>query len=169
MMPEMDGIETCTELRQLPALEQTIIVFLSARSEDYSQLAGYNAGADDYLVKPIKPKILVSKIKALLRLQKSKEEPEVLELSKFTINKNDYTVKYKNEEVVLPKKEFDLMYLLASDPKKVFKREEILEKVWGNEVIVGGRTIDVHIRKLRERFGAKSFKTIKGVGYKFIN
>lgn len=167
MMPEMDGIEACESIRKLPELENTIITFLTARSEDYSQLAGFDAGADDYIAKPIKPKILVSKVKALLRRLKEKEEKsDTLNVNGIEINREEYKIVKNGQEIILPRKEFELFYLLASKPGKVFKREEILDKVWGNEVIVGGRTIDVHIRKLREKIGDDFFKTIKGVGYK---
>lgn len=167
MMPEMDGIEACGNIRKIPELENTIITFLTARSEDYSQLAGFDAGADDYIAKPIKPKILVSKVKALLRRLKEKEEKkDVLNVNGIEINREEYKIVKEGQEIILPKKEFELFYLLATKPGKVFTREEILDKVWGNEVIVGGRTIDVHIRKLREKLGDDFFKTIKGVGYK---
>lgn len=167
MMPEMDGIEACEHIRKIPELQQTIITFLTARSEDYSQVAGFDAGADDYIAKPIKPKVLVSKIKALLRRFKEDEmQGDVLKVGDIEINRESYKIIKDGEEIILPRKEFELFYLLASKPGKVFKREEILDKVWGNEVIVGGRTIDVHIRKLREKIGDDWFKTIKGVGYK---
>lgn len=171
MMPEMDGIEACERIRKVPELSDTIITFLTARGEDYSQVAGFEAGADDYITKPIKPKVLVSKVKALLRRYKDVEEltSEVLNIGNLTIDREAYKIILKGKEIVLPRKEFELLSLLTSKPGKVFKREEILDKVWGNEVIVGGRTIDVHIRKLREKIGDKSFKTVKGVGYKFVN
>ena len=170
MMPEMDGIEACEKIRKNPDLSDTIITFLTARGEDYSQMAGFEAGADDYITKPIKPKVLVSKVKALLRRLKEEEKPdEVLKIGNLTINREEYKITIKGEELVLPRKEFELLSLLATKPNKVFKREEILDKVWGNEVVVGGRTIDVHIRKLREKIGDKKFKTIKGVGYKFVD
>ncbi|WP_396155712.1 response regulator transcription factor [Flavobacterium sp.] len=167
MMPEMDGMEACENIRKLPELSNVIIAFLTARSEDYSQVAGFDAGADDYITKPIKPKLLVSKVKALLRRLKSDEHTsETLNVGGIEINREEYKIIKDNQAIVLPRKEFELFYLLASKPGKVFKREEILDKVWGNEVIVGGRTIDVHIRKLREKIGDDLFKTIKGVGYK---
>lgn len=167
MMPEMDGIEACENLRKIPELKRTIITFLTARGEDYSQVAGFDSGADDYITKPIKPKLLVSKVKALLRRVKE-EQPinDVLNVGNIEINREEYKIVSDGKEIILPRKEFELFYLLASKPGKVFKREEILDKVWGNEVIVGGRTIDVHIRKLREKIGDELFKTIKGVGYK---
>jgi|TARA_B110001452_G_scaffold195792_1_gene165796 two-component system alkaline phosphatase synthesis response regulator PhoP len=170
MMPEMDGIEACEQIRAFPELKGTIITFLTARGEDYSQLAGFEAGADDYITKPIKPKILVSKIKALLRRLNEAtpmDDSELIKVGDLTIDRDAYKIIYKGNELVLPRKEFELLSLLASKPGKVFKRDEILDKVWGNEVVVGGRTIDVHIRKLREKIGDDSFKTIKGVGYKF--
>jgi len=167
MMPEMDGMEACENIRKLPELSNVIITFLTARSEDYSQVAGFDAGADDYITKPIKPKLLVSKVKALLRRLKEEEQnSETLNVGGIEINREEYKIVQDGKEIVLPRKEFELFYLLASKPGKVFKREEILDKVWGNEVIVGGRTIDVHIRKLREKIGEDLFKTIKGVGYK---
>lgn len=168
MMPEMDGMEACENIRKIPELQNTIITFLTARSEDYSQVAGFDAGADDYITKPIKPKLLVSKVKALLRrLKDDTVTNENITVGEIIINREEYKIIMEDREVVLPRKEFELFYLLASKPGKVFKREEILDKVWGNEVIVGGRTIDVHIRKLREKIGEDLFKTIKGVGYKF--
>ena len=168
MMPEMDGMEACENIRKLPELSNVIIAFLTARSEDYSQVAGFDAGADDYIPKPIKPKLLVRKVKALLRrLKNDALSSETLNVGGIEINREEYKIFKDSIEIVLPRKEFELFYLLASKPGKVFKREEILDKVWGNEVIVGGRTIDVHIRKLREKIGEDFFKTIKGVGYKF--
>ena len=170
MMPEMDGIEACEQIRKIPDLSETIITFLTARGEDYSQVAGFDAGADDYITKPIKPKVLVSKVKALLRRIKDEEVTDfIMKVGGLIINREEYIITHKGQEIVLPRKEFELLSLLASKPGKVFKREEILDKVWGNEVVVGGRTIDVHIRKLREKIGDKSFKTIKGVGYKFVD
>ena len=170
MMPEMDGIEACEIIRNTKGLENTIITFLTARGEDYSQVAGFDAGADDYITKPIKPKLLVSKIKALLRrLSEEKSQSEdILKVGNIEINREEYKVINKGKEIILPRKEFELLALLASKPDKVFKREVILDKVWGQEVVVGGRTIDVHIRKLREKIGDNHFKTVKGVGYKFV-
>jgi two-component system alkaline phosphatase synthesis response regulator PhoP len=170
MMPEMDGIEACEHLRKLPELNHTLITFLTARGEDYSQVAGFEAGADDYITKPIKPKVLVSKVKALLRRLEHEAEgaPKILKAGNLIINRDEYKITFKGKEIILPRKEFELLSLLASKPGKVFKRDEILDTVWGNEVIVGGRTIDVHIRKLREKIGDKNFKTVKGVGYKFV-
>ncbi len=171
MMPEMDGIEACERIREQSDLSETIITFLTARGEDYSQVAGFDAGADDYIAKPIKPKVLVSKVKALLRRLKSDETATdaIVKIGDLVIYKEEYRIVNKGEEITLPRKEFELLSLLSSKPGKVFKREEILDKVWGNEVVVGGRTIDVHIRKLREKIGDKSFKTVKGVGYKFVD
>ena len=167
MMPVMDGMEACEQIRLLPELQNVIITFLSARNEDYSQLAGFEAGADDYIAKPIKPKILVSKVKGLLRrLKDQKDGNATLNVAGLEINREEYKVIHEGRELLLPRKEFELLYLLASKPGKVFKREEILDSVWGNEVVVGGRTIDVHIRKLREKMGDNLFTTIKGVGYK---
>lgn len=170
MMPEMDGIEACEIIRSTPGLENTIITFLTARGEDYSQVAGFDAGADDYITKPIKPKVLVSKVKALLRrLKEEKADVEdIVTVGNIVINREEYKIVNNGEEIVLPRKEFELLSLLTSKPSKVFKREVILDKVWGNEVVVGGRTIDVHIRKLREKIGDHHFKTVKGVGYKFV-
>jgi len=167
MMPEMDGMEACEKIRDMPELSNVIITFLTARSEDYSQVVGFEAGADDYITKPIKPKLLVSKVKALLRRLKSNDiNAETLNVGGIEINREEYKIIKDNKEIVLPRKEFELFYLLASKPGKVFKREEILDKVWGTEVVVGGMTIDVHIRKLREKIDEDIFKTIKGVGYK---
>lgn len=169
MMPEMDGIEACEQIRGIPDLKDTIITFLTARGEDYSQVAGFEAGADDYITKPIKPKVLLSKVKALLRRLKQEGKNEnINKYGNLTIDRDEYKIILSGNEIILPRKEFELLSLLTSKPGKVFKREEILDKVWGNEVVVGGRTIDVHIRKLREKIGDNSFKTVKGVGYKFV-
>jgi len=169
MMPVMDGVEACEKLRAIPQLSETVITFLTARGEDYSQVAGFEAGADDYITKPIKPKLLVSKVKALLRRFKEPEESlEVVTIGDLIINREEYKIIKNSEEINLPRKEFELLALLASKPGKVFKRDSILKHVWGNDVIVGGRTIDVHIRKLREKIGDERFKTVKGVGYKFV-
>lgn len=168
MMPKMNGIEACEQIRKFPELSQTVIAFLTARSEDYSQLAGFEAGADDYITKPIKPKVLVSKVKALLRRFAEKESSSMLKIRDLVIDRDAYKITYKNNEILLPRKEFELLWLLTSQPGKVFKREEILDKVWGSEVVVGDRTIDVHIRKLREKITDDYFKAVKGVGYKFV-
>ena len=162
MMPEMDGIEACERLRKLPELNHSIITFLTARGEDYSQVAGFDAGADDYITKPVKPKVLVSKVKALLRrLSSGAADNNQIELDGLIIDRDEYKVICNGNEMVLPRKEFELLSLLATKPGKVYKREEILDEVWGNEVVVGGRTIDVHIRKLREKIGDDKFKTIE--------
>ncbi|MCZ4317530.1 response regulator transcription factor [Aequorivita viscosa] len=168
MMPKMDGMEACENIRNIPELSETVITFLTARGEDYSQMAGFEAGADDYITKPIKPKVLVSKVKALLRRFKKEAENDKIKLGNLTINREEYKIMLGKKELILPRKEFELLALLASKPGKVFKREEILDNIWGNDVIVGGRTIDVHIRKLREKIGDDRFKTVKGVGYKFV-
>ena len=168
MMPDMDGIETCERMRAIPKLTNTIITFLTARSEDYSQIAGLEAGADDYITKPIRPKVLLSRVKALLRRRVVSDDfSNILELGDIIIDKEKHTVLYKNLQVELAKKEFKLLELLTSKPGKVFTRQEILENVWGSEVVVGDRTIDVHIRKLREKINDQYIKTVKGVGYKF--
>jgi len=170
MMPEMDGIEACEKIRATKGLENVLITFFTARSEDYSQMAGFDVGADDYITKPIKPKVLISKIKALLRRvdDVSSTESEQIKIGEFIIDREEYVIVKNGEKLSLPRKEFELFALLASKPGKVFKRDDILNQVWGNEVVVGGRTIDVHIRKLREKLGDDNFKTIKGVGYKFV-
>ena len=169
MMPEKDGIETCQELRKIKELQKTLIVFLSARSEEFSQLAGFQAGANDYIVKLIKPKILTSKVNALLQLTSQvSDNTKLIEIGDLIIDKDNFRVSKAGQQFLLPKKEFDLLYLLASNTEKVFKREEILEKVWGNDVIVGERTIDVHIRRLREKLGINTIQTLKGIGYKLI-
>lgn len=169
MMPKMDGIEACEKIRKIKPLENVLISFLTARGEDYSQVAGFEAGADDYITKPIKPKVLVSKVKSLLRRLKNVQEAETsTKIGDIIINREEYLVYKSGVKITLPRKEFELFSLLTSKPGKVFKRDAILDAVWGNEVIVGGRTIDVHIRKLREKIGDNFFKTVKGVGYKFV-
>lgn len=170
MMPEMDGIEACEKIRATKGLENVLITFFTARSEDYSQMAGFDVGADDYITKPIKPKVLISKIKALLRRvdDVANSDSEKVKIGEFIIDREEYVIVKNGEKMSLPRKEFELFALLASKPGKVFKRDDILNQVWGNEVVVGGRTIDVHIRKLREKLGDDHFKTIKGVGYKFV-
>ena len=168
MMPVMDGIEACENLRKDNRFEDTIIMFLSARSEDYSHVAAFDVGADDYVNKPIKPKVLNSKVSALLRRFTKNEANTNIVHGDLTINLDEYKVILKGEKMFFPRKEFELLRLLASKPDKVFKREKIMEAVWGNDVVVGDRTIDVHIRKLREKMGNAYFKTIKGVGYKFV-
>ena len=170
MMPKMDGIQACENLRANEKFNDTIIMFLTARGEDFSHVAAYEAGADDYVTKPVKPKILISKVKGLLRRFKKVTDNDItiIELNDIIIDKEKYKVNISGNNLDLPRKEFELLYLLASKPDKVFKREKIMENVWGGEVVVGDRTIDVHIRKLREKLGDKYIKTIKGVGYKFV-
>ena len=165
----MDGIETCERLRMDKRFENTVILFLSARGEDYSQVAAFESGADDYVTKPIKPRIFNSKVKAMLRRFLKDDVGDSLVLGDMEINVEEYKVIQKGDEITLPRKEFELLYLLASKPGKVFKRLKIMESVWGSDVVVGDRTIDVHIRKLREKLGDDYFKTVKGVGYKFVN
>ena len=167
MMPEMDGMEACRVIRETPGLKNTLITFLTARNEDYSQIAGFEAGADDYIAKPIRPRLLVSKIRAMMRRNITSEISEQVSLGPIQIDKEKYLVIKEGESIQLPKKEFELLLLLSSAPGRVFTRENILNTIWGNDVIVGDRTIDVHIRKLREKLGDDLFKTIKGVGYKF--
>jgi two-component system alkaline phosphatase synthesis response regulator PhoP len=169
MMPGMDGIETCRELREIPGLKNCMIAFLTARNEDYSQIAGFDVGADDYINKPIKPRVLISRIKALLRRGTNSEPTKVdkIDTGGIKIDRERYVIVKDDIEISLPKKEFELLALLASKPGKVFTREVILEKVWGGDVVVGDRTIDVHVRKLREKIGEDFIKTIKGIGYKF--
>ena len=170
MMPIMDGIAACEKLRSDDKFNDTIIMFLTARGEDYSHVAAYDAGADDYVTKPVKPKVLVSKVKGLLRRLKKVIANDINEIvfDNIKIDREKYKVYMSDKVLNLPRKEFELLYLLASKPDKVFKREKIMETVWGSEVVVGDRTIDVHIRKLREKVGDKYFKTVKGVGYKFV-
>ena len=167
-MPDMDGITTCEKIREIPSLKETVVTFLTARSEDYSQIAGFEAGADDYITKPIRPKVLVSRVKALLKRRGiTMDTNAIIELGDIVIDKEKHLTTYKGQEVIFAKKEFKLLKLLISKPGKVFTREEILEKVWGSDIIVGDRTIDVHIRKLREKLADHYIKTVKGVGYKF--
>ena len=168
MMPEMDGIETCRELRDIPFLKNTVISFLTARNEDYSQIAGFEVGADDYITKPIRPRVLTSRIKALLRRKPNQSlEKDAIALDGIQIDRVKYIVTKEGKRIDLRKKEFELLALLVEKPGKVFTRDEILNTVWGNDIIVGDRTIDVHINKLREKVGEKYIRTIKGVGYKF--
>lgn len=170
MMPNLDGISACEQIRRNPKLQTTVIMFLSARGEDFSYVAAFDAGADDYVTKPIKPKVLISKVKGLLRRFKNAEStPSIIDLGDLVIDREEYAVTLKGNSFSLPRKEFELLYLLASRPGKVHKREKIMEKIWGSDVVVGDRTIDVHIRKLREKVGDQYFKTVKGVGYKFEN
>lgn len=174
MMPEMDGIETCEILRQDKKFKNTIITFLTARGEDYSQIAGFDAGADDYITKPVKPKVMVSRIKALLKRfhivnEDEKGEDLIIKQANLIIDRERYLVIKDGKELNLPKKEFELLVMLISKPDRVFTRDEIFSAVWGDNIIVGDRTIDVHIRKLREKIGDEHIKTIKGVGYKFVD
>ena len=174
MMPEMDGISACEEIRKIPSLNNTLIAFLTARGEDYSQIAGFEAGADDYITKPVRPKVLISRVKALLKRTGEgspvtySEKTGTMMIGNLLIDKERYLIKIGNEEMILPRKEFELLSLLVSKPSKVFTREEIYSTVWGENVVVGDRTIDVHIRKLREKIGNDHIKTLKGVGYKFV-
>tara|TARA_B100001758_G_scaffold157273_1_gene135551 strand:- start:2061 stop:2735 length:675 start_codon:yes stop_codon:yes gene_type:complete len=166
MMPKMDGITACTELREIPELKDVLILFLTARSEEYSELAGFDAGADDYVTKPIKPKLLISRIKALLKRNKKKDYDRYIKISDIEIDKDKHLLLFKEEEIHLAKKEFNLLYYLMTIPGKVFTREEIISEIW-KDAVVGDRTIDVHVRKIREKIGSHHIKTIKGVGYKF--
>ncbi|MEI8005012.1 MAG: response regulator transcription factor [Bacteroidota bacterium] len=168
MMPGLDGIETCNQLRLMPGMQNALIIFLTARGEDYSQIAGFEAGADDYITKPIKPKVLVSRIQALLRRFRS--IPELsgkIVTSEFLVDQDRYLVVKDGREIILARKEFEILQLLVSRPNKVFTREEIFTRIWGEDVIVGDRTIDVHIRRIREKVGTDRIRTIKGVGYKY--
>jgi two-component system alkaline phosphatase synthesis response regulator PhoP len=168
MMPEMDGMETCYQMRNIPSLKNTLIAFLTARGEDYSQIAGFDAGADDYITKPVKPRVLISKVKAILRRKGgSAAEEQDIEVGNISIDRERYLIKKEGEEINLPKKEFELLSLLMGKPGRVYTREVIMNSIWGGEVVVGDRTIDVHIRKLREKLGDEYIKTVKGVGYKF--
>lgn len=175
MMPEMDGIAACEEIRRIPSLQNVVIAFLTARGEDYSQIAGFEAGADDYITKPIRPKVLVSRVKALLKrtgggimTEQAVENSTTITIGNLVIDKERYLINSEGVEMVLPRKEFELLSLLVSKPGKVFTREEIYYSVWGDNVVVGDRTIDVHIRKLREKIGNDHIKTLKGIGYKFV-
>lgn len=168
MMPEMDGVETCIEMRKRPELRNTIIAFLTARNEDYSQVAGFDAGGDDYIAKPIRPRVLVSKVKALLR-RHDRAGDAAQNTGHIVLDRDKYLVMCNGEALELPKKEFELLSLLASGAERVFTREQILDKVWGSDVIVGDRTVDVHIRRLREKIGAEHIRTVKGIGYKYID
>ena len=168
MMPEMDGIEACANLREIESLSKSMIIFLSARGEDFTQIAAFDAGADDYINKPVKPKILLKKISSISRriLSENNNTSNII-VGSLVIDRESYSVTLDKDEIALPRKEFELLYLLASKPGKVLTRDKIMFKVWGTQVVVGDRTIDVHVRKLREKIGEKYIKTIKGVGYKF--
>jgi two-component system, OmpR family, alkaline phosphatase synthesis response regulator PhoP len=175
MMPEMDGIAACEEIRKIPELKNTVIAFLTARGEDYSQIAGFEAGADDYIAKPVRPKVLISRVKALLKRTGESttqaaysEDSTTVSIGNLVIDKERYLIRLGDIEMVLPRKEFELLSLLVSKPGKVFTREEIYSTVWGENVVVGDRTIDVHIRKLREKIGNDHIKTLKGIGYKYV-
>jgi two-component system alkaline phosphatase synthesis response regulator PhoP len=167
MMPVIDGIETCRRLREMEEFKSTFIVFLTARSEEYSEIAGFNVGADDYIAKPIKPRVLISRINAILRRKASAETASKIVIGNLEIDRESFTVFLAGSRVQMAKKEFELLHLLAGKPGKVFTRENILEKVWGDDVLVVDRTIDVHIRKIREKLGDEIISTVKGVGYKF--
>jgi len=166
MMPEMDGIEAVREIRKYPELDDTLIIFLTARSEDFAQIEGLEAGADDFVTKPVKPKVLISRLSALLRRSSKKDKDEVIRVNDLIIDREQFLVFRGNRKIRLPKKEFKLLFLLASSPDKVFTREEIFARVWGNDVVVGDRTIDVHVRKIREKTGVDYIRTVKGIGYK---
>jgi two-component system alkaline phosphatase synthesis response regulator PhoP len=169
MMPKMDGVETCRQLRGLPELQKTFVVFLTARSEEYSEVAAFDIGADDYITKPIKPRALMSRISALFRRESKKSSPSnTISVGDLTIDRTSYTVTIDGREINLPKKEFELLYFLAQNPNKVFSREELLQNIWGTDVYVLARTVDVHIRKVREKIGEDYITTVKGVGYKFM-
>lgn len=169
MMPEMDGIEVCETIRRTEGLEHILICFLTARGEDYSQIAGLDAGADDYVSKPVKPKVLISRVNALLRRKGMLQGNSGNQTGQLVINREKYVVEVNGESINLPRKEFELLALLTSKPDSVFERDVILDTVWGSEIVVGDRTIDVHIRKLREKIGSDYIQTVKGVGYKFVS
>jgi two-component system, OmpR family, alkaline phosphatase synthesis response regulator PhoP len=168
MMPKMDGVETCRLIREIPEMQKSFVVFLTARSEEYSEVAAFDVGADDYITKPIKPRALMSRISALFRRDSKKETPQALiTIGDLVIDRTSYTIKLKNKEINLPKKEFELLFFLAQNPNKVFSREDLLHNIWGTDVYVLARTVDVHIRKVREKIGDDFIATVKGVGYKF--
>lgn len=168
MMPKMDGVEACRILRSFPELQNTFIVFLTARSEEYSEVAGFDVGADDYISKPIKPRALMSRIAALFRREsKKKDASSQIKMGDLVIDRTSYTIKVKGKEISLPKKEFELLFFLAQNPNKVFSRDDLLQNIWGTDVYVLARTVDVHIRKVREKIGDDYITTVKGVGYKF--
>jgi two-component system alkaline phosphatase synthesis response regulator PhoP len=168
MMPNQDGVETCRQLRENPDLHHTYILFLTARAEEYSEIAAFDVGADDYIVKPIKPRALMSRVSALFRRKRSsKSDKSVIRINDLVIDKTSYTVTQKDKHITLPKKEFELLYYLAQNPNKVHTRDELLQNIWGTDVYVLARTVDVHIRKVREKIGEGYISTLKGVGYKF--
>lgn len=168
MMPKMDGVETCRRLRELPELQKMFVIFLTARAEEYSEVAAFDVGADDYITKPIKPRALLSRINALFRRDSKKQSvSSTISIKDLIIDRTSYTIKVKNKEINLPKKEFELLYFLAQNPNKVFSREDLLQNIWGSDVYVLARTVDVHIRKVREKIGDDYITTVKGVGYKF--
>ena len=168
MMPKQDGVETCRQIREIPELSNTFIIFLTARSEEYSEIAAFDVGADDYITKPIKPRALMSRISALFRRDsKKKTVTNQISLGGLLIDRSSYTIRMEGREITLPKKEFELLYFLAQNPNKVFGRDELLQNIWGSDVYVLARTVDVHIRKVREKIGDEYIKTVKGVGYKF--
>lgn len=167
MMPKMDGIEACQNIRELTSIKQPLVTFLTSRSEDYSQIAGFSAGGDDYITKPIRPRLLISKIESLLRRYDLNDISQSVESGSIIVNREKFYVELNGERITLPKKEFELLEILVKSPGKVYTRDQILAQVWGNETIVGERTIDVHIRKLREKLGNDYIRTIKGVGYTF--
>jgi two-component system, OmpR family, alkaline phosphatase synthesis response regulator PhoP len=168
MMPKMDGVETCRLIREIPEMQKSFVVFLTARSEEYSEVAAFDVGADDYITKPIKPRALMSRISALFRRDSKKETPQALiTIGDLIIDRTSYTIKLRNKEINLPKKEFELLFFLAQNPNKVFSREDLLHNIWGTDVYVLARTVDVHIRKVREKIGDDFIATVKGVGYKF--
>ncbi|WP_017732834.1 response regulator transcription factor [Nafulsella turpanensis] len=168
MMPEQDGVETCRQIREIPELQNVYVIFLTARAEEYSEIAAFEVGADDYIVKPIKPRALMSRISALFRREsKKKKSSSKISIGDLIIDRNSYTVSIKDQQVVLPKKEFELLYFLAQHPQKVFSRDDLLQNIWGSDVYVLARTVDVHIRKVREKIGEGFITTVKGVGYKF--
>jgi two-component system, OmpR family, alkaline phosphatase synthesis response regulator PhoP len=168
MMPKMDGVETCRLIRQIPEMQKSYVVFLTARAEEYSEVAAFDVGADDYITKPIKPRALMSRITALFRRDQKQNTPSgIITIGDLVIDRTSYTIKLKNKEIILPKKEFELLYFLAQNPNKVYTREDLLHNIWGTDVYVLARTVDVHIRKVREKIGEDYITTIKGVGYKF--
>lgn len=168
MMPKMDGVETCRQIREIPEMQKAFVVFLTARAEEYSEVAAFDVGADDYITKPIKPRALMSRLSAMFRREtKASPVSNIITVGDLVIDKTSYTIKVRNKEINLPKKEFELLYFLAQNPNKVFSRDELLQNIWGTDVYVLARTVDVHIRKVRERIGEEYITTVKGVGYKF--